>query len=56
MSDIWVVKVSDKGQISIPLELRELMGISKGDTLIMYIKDKSIIVQKAEDAIKKIKT
>lgn len=32
---LWTVKVSDKGQISIPKEAREIFGISTGDTLLM---------------------
>ena len=33
---IWTVKVSDKGQISIPKQAREVFNINTGDTLIMY--------------------
>ena len=32
---IWSVKVSDKGQISIPKEAREVFNINTGDSLIM---------------------
>ena len=34
--NIWSVKVSDKGQISIPKEARELFGINTGDTLLIF--------------------
>lgn len=32
---IWTVKVSDKGQISIPKQAREVFHINTGDTLIL---------------------
>ena len=32
---IWTVKVSDKGQISIPKQAREVFNINTGDTLIL---------------------
>jgi AbrB family looped-hinge helix DNA binding protein len=32
---IWTVKVSDKGQISIPKQAREVFHIQTGDTLIL---------------------
>lgn len=38
-----IVKVSDKGQISIPVDVRESVGIKKGDELLM-INDGSIIL------------
>ena len=37
--EIKTVKVTDKGQISIPTSIRELAGISKGDELIIVISD-----------------
>lgn len=33
---IWTVKVSDKGQISIPKQAREVFNIQTGDTLILF--------------------
>lgn len=32
---IWTVKVSDKGQIAIPKQAREVFNIKTGDTLIL---------------------
>ena len=32
---LWTVKVSDKGQISIPKHAREVFGIDTGDTLLL---------------------
>ena len=33
---VWSVKVSDKGQISIPKEAREIFNINTGDTLLIF--------------------
>ena len=33
---LWTAKVSDKGQISIPKQAREVFGINTGDTLILF--------------------
>ena len=32
---LWTVKVSDKGQISIPKQAREVFDIKMGDTLVL---------------------
>ncbi len=42
-----VVNVSDKGQIAIPREIQILLGIKKGDRLILITKNKKILIQKA---------
>ena len=41
------VKVSEKGQITIPREIQESLGIKKGDRLVIAVKDKMILIQKA---------
>lgn len=47
---IWTVKVSDKGQISIPKQAREVFDIKTGDTLIMLgDKDRGIALAKYDD-------
>ena len=43
---IKTVKVSDKGQISIPTDFRALAGINKGDTLIMLQDKGKILIEK----------
>lgn len=55
MIEIKTVKVSEKGQIAIPAEVRESIGISKGDTLVLIQEDKQILLQKSEQVKKKIK-
>jgi AbrB family looped-hinge helix DNA binding protein len=42
------VKVSDKGQISIPIEVQREMGIKKGDELLLIRKGRKIILEKPE--------
>lgn len=41
-------KVSHKFQVVIPKEIRELLCISKGDTLEVYEKDHEVIMKKSE--------
>jgi len=43
-----VTKVSHKFQVVIPKDIRELLGISKGDTLQVYKKNHEIIMKKAD--------
>ena len=50
---VKTVKVSDKGQISIPLEIREETGISKGDELIIMQSGKKILIESAGSASKR---
>ena len=47
---IWTVKVSDKGQISIPKQAREVFNINTGDTLIMFGDiERGIAISKYDD-------
>ena len=43
-----LTKVSHKFQVVIPREVRELLGISKGDTLQVYEKNHEIIMKKMD--------
>lgn len=50
---IWTTKVSDKGQIVIPKEAREVFDIKQGDTLILFgDKSKGIAIAKYDDYLK----
>ena len=40
------VKVTDKGQISIPVDIQKKIGIAKGDELLLIAKGKRIILEK----------
>ena len=46
-SVLKIVNVSGKGQITIPREIQELLGIKKGDKLILTAKNEKILIQKA---------
>ncbi len=41
------VKVSDKGQISIPMDMQREIGIKKGDELLLIRKGRKIVLMKA---------
>jgi AbrB family looped-hinge helix DNA binding protein len=41
-----VVKVSPKGQIVIPKEIRKRLGVSKGERLLVVSRDKEILLKK----------
>ena len=40
------VKVTDKGQISIPVDVQRKIGISRGDELLLIAKGKRIVLEK----------
>lgn len=46
-SMLKTVNVSEKGQIAIPKDVQELLDIKKGDRLVLTIKNKKILIQKA---------
>lgn len=50
---IWTTKVSNKGQMVIPKEAREVFDIKEGDTLILFGDiEKGIAIAKYEDYLK----
>lgn len=48
------ITVSEKGQIAIPQEIRELLGIKKGDRLVLATKNKKLLIQKATNLSKQM--
>ena len=52
---VKTVKVSDKGQISIPSEMREKTGIHKGDEIILVQEGKKILIEPVEKIHKQVK-
>jgi AbrB family looped-hinge helix DNA binding protein len=50
---VKTIRVSAKGQIALPKELREESGIKEGDTLIAYEDRGRILLQKAHDVAEK---
>jgi len=49
---VKTVKVSEKGQIAIPAEIREKAGISRGDSLIIMQEDGKIMIEKESKKLK----
>ncbi|MGA8904245.1 MAG: AbrB/MazE/SpoVT family DNA-binding domain-containing protein [Candidatus Bathyarchaeia archaeon] len=42
------VKVSDKGQISIPVDMQKLIGLKKGDELLLIRKGRKIVLERPD--------
>ena len=51
---IKTVKVSDKGQISIPKNIRNKINIKKGDELILMQTDGKLLLEKTENLSRKM--
>ncbi len=43
MLDVSIVKVTRRGQTTIPLEIRQQCGIKEGDKLIVELTDKGVL-------------
>lgn len=52
---LTTVTVSNKGQIAIPVSIREEMGIDEGDTLVLFQIDDKILIEKEKDVEKTMK-
>ncbi len=52
---VKTVKVSEKGQIAIPLDIREAIGLNKGDELLLLQDGNKIFVEKATEAAETLK-
>ena len=48
---IKTVKVSQKGQIAIPADIQRMIGIKKGDSLILYTENNKILLKKINEII-----
>lgn len=48
------VNVSAKGQIAIPADIRKMLGIKKGDRLLLTAARKKILIEKSNEITKKI--
>ena len=49
------VIVSDKGQVSIPVDVRRMAGIERGDELILVQEDSRILLEKTDKISKSIR-
>lgn len=52
---IKTIKVSEKGQIAIPQQIRENLGIEQGDDLVLIQLDNKILLQKTQNLEKDLK-
>ncbi len=52
MAEVKTVKISDKGQISIPKGIREEMNLKEGETLVMISDGEKIVLEKPEKFVK----
>lgn len=52
---IDVTKVSDKGQVVIPKEIRDKLGFVEGSRLIVVATDDAVVLQKVETIAGKIR-
>ena len=55
MVELKTVKISDKGQICIPKDVRNEMKIAVGETLIMIVEKDKIILEKSISIKRKLK-
>jgi len=53
--ELKTIKVSGKGQIAIPADIRKGIGIKKGDELLLVRKGKRIMLEKPEEFAKEVK-
>lgn len=49
---VKTIKVTDKGQISIPIDIREVARIRTGDDLIIVQEGSKILLEKPENIIR----
>jgi AbrB family looped-hinge helix DNA binding protein len=48
------ITVSQKGQIAIPADIQKIMGIKKGDKLLLIQKGNKIVLEKSDEIVKKL--
>jgi AbrB family looped-hinge helix DNA binding protein len=54
LAKLKTVSVSAKGQIAIPADVRKMLGIKKGDRLLLTAASKKILIEKSSEITKKI--
>jgi AbrB family looped-hinge helix DNA binding protein len=52
---IKTVRISDKGQIAIPIDIRNSLGLKRGDELVLIQTDNKILIEKPGRVIKEVK-
>lgn len=53
--ELKTIKVSQKGQIAIPSDIRKEIGIKEGDELLLFRKGKRIMLEKPDEFMESIK-
>lgn len=48
MSEVGVSPVSEKGQVTIPKQIRDALNIKKGDRVVFLDQDRQVILRKAK--------
>jgi AbrB family looped-hinge helix DNA binding protein len=48
MSEVGVSPVSEKGQVTIPKEIRDALKLKKGDRVVFLDKDDQVVLRKAK--------
>ncbi|MEI8363899.1 MAG: AbrB/MazE/SpoVT family DNA-binding domain-containing protein [archaeon] len=51
MNQVKTVTISDKGQICLPVNFRNHLNLDKGSSLILFLKDDTIIIKKTENVL-----
>jgi AbrB family looped-hinge helix DNA binding protein len=49
------VRISDKGQIAIPMDIRNSLGLRRGDELVLIQTNNKILIEKQKKMIKRVK-
>jgi len=48
MSEVGVSPVSEKGQVTIPKQIRDALNLKKGDRVVFLDQDRQVILRKAK--------
>jgi len=54
MECMKTLRVSPKGQISIPKEARDALGIKTGENLVMLVNQRGIFLEKSKNLVKSL--
>jgi AbrB family looped-hinge helix DNA binding protein len=46
----FIVNLSTKGQVTLPIEVRKALGVGPGDSIDWIVRDGQIFLERAEDA------
>jgi AbrB family looped-hinge helix DNA binding protein len=48
MTEIEMGKISSRGQVAIPSDIRDHMGLTKGSKILFFLEDNVLIMKKVE--------